>query len=157
MGGESLRCASKLSTVSAAVGATSTGLPCGDPEARKQMSAKRIYSGFHCPKHQRSGMGVDAWICIIYANVLACAWYTGCEDHGQDSSGCGLERRVPEEEADYAQATRHRRVVPRIGRMEDRILRECYLCEAIFGQPGVYESESLYHMLMAARMRACST
>ena len=34
------------------------------------------------------------------------------------------------------------------GRVENRTLRTCYLCEAIFGQPGVFESESLYHMLM---------
>ena len=29
--------------------------------------------------------------------------------------------------------------------MENRTLRACYLCEAIFGQPGVFESESLHH------------
>ena len=41
-----------------------------------------------------------------------------------------------------------RRWVPRIGRVQDRTLRACYLCEVIFGQPSVFESESLYHMLM---------
>ena len=36
----------------------------------------------------------------------------------------------------------------RIGRVEDKTLRARYLCKAIFGQPGVFESELLYHMLM---------
>ena len=34
------------------------------------------------------------------------------------------------------------------GRIQDRRLRACYLCDAIYGQPGVFESESLYHMLV---------
>ena len=76
MGGVPLRCASKSSTVSAAVGVTSTGVPCGDSEERKQVSASRcqkIYSGVNRPRHQCSGMSLDAWVCIIYANVLAYA------------------------------------------------------------------------------------
>ena len=41
-----------------------------------------------------------------------------------------------------------RSVMLRIGSVKDRTLRACYLCEEILGQPGVFESESLYHMLM---------
>ena len=41
-----------------------------------------------------------------------------------------------------------RSMVLRIGSVKDRTLRACYLCEEILGQPGVFESESLYHMLM---------
>ena len=33
-------------------------------------------------------------------------------------------------------------------RIQDRNLRACYLCDAIHGQPGIFESDSLYHMLM---------
>ena len=33
-------------------------------------------------------------------------------------------------------------------RIHDRWLRACYLCDAIHGQSGIFESESLYHMLM---------
>ena len=33
-------------------------------------------------------------------------------------------------------------------RIEDKRLRACYLCDAIYGQPGIFESESLYHMLI---------
>ena len=36
----------------------------------------------------------------------------------------------------------------RKGRLDDRARRACYLCDEINGQPGVFESESLYHMLM---------
>ena len=35
-----------------------------------------------------------------------------------------------------------------IGRVKERILRACYLCGEIRGQPGVFECESLYHMLV---------
>jgi len=34
-----------------------------------------------------------------------------------------------------------------IGRVNKKLLRSCYLCGEINAQPGVYESESLYHML----------
>ena len=34
-----------------------------------------------------------------------------------------------------------------IGRVKKKLLRSCYLCGEINAQPGVYESESLYHML----------
>ena len=34
------------------------------------------------------------------------------------------------------------------GRLDDRARRACNLCDEIYGQPGVFESESLYHMLM---------
>ena len=34
------------------------------------------------------------------------------------------------------------------GRIQDRRLRACYLCDAIYGEPGIFESESLYHMLI---------
>ena len=33
-------------------------------------------------------------------------------------------------------------------KIDDRALRACYLCGEINGQPGVFESESLYHMLV---------
>ena len=33
-------------------------------------------------------------------------------------------------------------------RIEERNLRVCNLCEAVLGQPGVFMSESLYHMLI---------
>ena len=33
-------------------------------------------------------------------------------------------------------------------KIADRALRACYLCGEINGQPGVFESESLYHMLV---------
>ena len=33
-------------------------------------------------------------------------------------------------------------------RIQDKSLRACYLCDAIHGQPGIFESESLYHMLI---------
>ena len=36
----------------------------------------------------------------------------------------------------------------RKGRVYDRARRACYLCDENNGQPGVFESESLYHMLM---------
>ena len=32
-----------------------------------------------------------------------------------------------------------------------RIRRACYLCDEIHGQPGMFESESLYHMLIEWR------
>ena len=35
-----------------------------------------------------------------------------------------------------------------IVKIADRTLRACYLCGEINGQPGVFESESLYHMLL---------
>jgi hypothetical protein len=57
-----------------------------------------------------------------------------------------LERRASRRPITPKQPDRS--VVPRIGRVQDRTLRACYLCEAIHGQPGVFESESLYHMLM---------
>jgi hypothetical protein len=41
-----------------------------------------------------------------------------------------------------------RSMVLRIGSVKDRTLRACYLCEEILGQPGVFESESLYHMFI---------
>ena len=50
-----------------------------------------------------------------------------------------------------------RRVVPRIGRVDDKTLRACYLCEAIYGQPCVFESESLYHMLMVCPHESMSS
>ena len=39
-------------------------------------------------------------------------------------------------------------VVLRILGVKDRTLRACYLCDEICGQPDVFESGSLYHMLM---------
>ena len=42
-------------------------------------------------------------------------------------------------------------VVLRILGVKDRTLRACYLCDEICGQPGVFESESLYHMLMSCQ------
>ena len=33
-------------------------------------------------------------------------------------------------------------------RIHDRWMRACYLCDAIYGQSGIFESESLYHMLI---------
>ena len=33
-------------------------------------------------------------------------------------------------------------------KIADRVLLTCYLCGEINGQPGVFESESLYHMLV---------
>ncbi len=33
-------------------------------------------------------------------------------------------------------------------RIRDRWRRACYLCDAIYGQSGIFESESLYHMLI---------
>jgi len=33
-------------------------------------------------------------------------------------------------------------------RIHDRWRRACYLCDAIYGQSGIFESESLYHMLI---------
>ena len=39
-------------------------------------------------------------------------------------------------------------VVLRILGVEDRTRRACYLCDEILGQPGVFRSESLFHMLM---------
>ena len=33
-------------------------------------------------------------------------------------------------------------------RIHDRWLRACYLCDAIYGQPGIFESKSLCHMLI---------
>ena len=39
-------------------------------------------------------------------------------------------------------------VVLRIPKIKDRTLRACYLCDELLGRPGVFESESLYHMLM---------
>ena len=33
-------------------------------------------------------------------------------------------------------------------KIADRALRACYLCGEINGQPGVFKSESLYHMLV---------
>ena len=33
-------------------------------------------------------------------------------------------------------------------RIADRALRACYLCGEINGQPGMFERESLYHMLL---------
>ena len=44
-----------------------------------------------------------------------------------------------------------RSVVLRIDSVKNRTLRACYLCEEIYGQPGVFESESLYHMLMSCQ------
>ena len=41
--------------------------------------------------------------------------------------------------------TQKRRIYERI---QDRNLRACYLCDEIHGQPGMFESESLYHMLI---------
>ena len=35
-----------------------------------------------------------------------------------------------------------------IARIADRSLRACYLCGEINGQPGMFESESLCHMLL---------
>ena len=35
-----------------------------------------------------------------------------------------------------------------IAKIFDRTLRACYLCGEINGQPGMFESESLYHMLL---------
>ena len=40
-------------------------------------------------------------------------------------------------------------VVLRILGVKDRTLRACYLCKPIMGQPGVFHSESLYHMLVS--------
>ena len=34
------------------------------------------------------------------------------------------------------------------GKIADRALRACYLCGEINGQPGMFESESLYHMML---------
>ncbi len=39
-------------------------------------------------------------------------------------------------------------VVLRIPGVKDRTLRACYLCDELYGRPGIFESESLYHMLM---------
>ena len=33
-------------------------------------------------------------------------------------------------------------------KIANRVLRACYLCGEINGQPDVFESESLYHMLV---------
>ena len=41
--------------------------------------------------------------------------------------------------------TQKRRIYERI---QDRNFRACYLCDEIHGQPGMFESESLYHMLI---------
>ena len=42
----------------------------------------------------------------------------------------------------------HHHAIDRKDRIDNIALRACYLCDEINGQPGVFESESLYHMLV---------
>ena len=64
-------------------------------------------------------------------------------------------------QANYVQARSasgtRRMALPGLGVLKDRTLRACYLCEAIFGHPGVFESESLYHLLMVCPHVSMST
>ena len=58
----------------------------------------------------------------------------------------GARRRVP---VTLKQLDgQHHIVGRRKGSIDDRARSACYLCNEINGQPGVFESESLYHMLM---------
>jgi hypothetical protein len=93
----------------------------------------------------------------VWATVHGFASYIPMYWHVHDILNARTMARIALDTAWNEGAQRRRPIMPkrldgsvvlRILGVKDRTLSACYLCEELFGQPGIFESESLYHMLM---------
>ena len=92
-------------------------------------------------------MGVDVGTFFVYAGVLECVHVVAARavlrarmDVAPNEGALRSNMPVVVKQLDGQRRT--------IARIADRALRACYLCGEINGQPGVFERESLYHMLL---------
>ena len=102
---------------------------------------------------QRNGnSNMQGWASINgFSSVMQPYWHVYDVEHARRMARVRLQTGPNEgDQRSRAITTMKCGGVPgrRVERIEERILRACYLCEAVQGQHGVYMPESLHHMLI---------